>query len=192
MGLRSLISPSPCRTQERRKGTPMNAIVSVTQDWGIGKNNRLLVRNREDMLRFKQLTMGGTVVMGRKTFESFPAGPLKGRRNIVVTRDAHYADAHPGIECATSPMEALLLAKADSADKVWLIGGESLYRELLPYCERCLVTRNQVSVPADAYFPNLDEDSAWELECVEGSSQTPEGIPYDFATYRNLDQRDSY
>lgn len=163
----------------------MNAIVSVTQDWGIGKDAKLIVRNREDMRRFVRLTMGGTVLMGRTTFESFPGGPLKGRRNVVLTSDRTYADAHPGIECAHSIAEALDLVSADEGDSVWLIGGESLYRELLDQCERCYVTRNQTQVPADAFFPDLDANPIWELESVEEGSTTPEGIAFDFATYRN-------
>ena len=90
----------------------MNAIVSVTSDWAIGNAGSLIVRNREDMRRFVRLTTGGTVLMGRVTFESFPNGPLKGRRNVVVTRDVGYATTHPGIECAGSIDEALELAHA--------------------------------------------------------------------------------
>lgn len=161
----------------------MNAIVSVTDDWGIGNKGSLIVRNREDMRRFVQLTMGGTVIMGRTTFESFPAGPLKGRRNIVVTHDKAYEAAHPGITCAPSPEAALALAAGDEPDAVWLIGGESLYRALIGSCARCYVTRNHVCVPADAYFPNLDADPAWALEDIEGSGTTDEGVDYDFATY---------
>ena len=78
----------------------MNAIVSVTSDWAIGNEGGLIVRNRADMRRFVSLTMGGTVLMGRTTFESFPGGPLKGRRNVVVTRDRQYALRHEGVECA--------------------------------------------------------------------------------------------
>lgn len=163
----------------------MNAIVSVTSDWGIGNQGSLIVRNRADMRRFVNLTMGGTVLMGRTTFESFPNGPLKGRRNVVVTRDASYANHHPGIECAHSLDEALALVECDDPDTVWLIGGESLYRALLATCARCYVTRNQTVVPADAFFPNLDEDASWELEQVEEGGMTAEGVPFDFATYRN-------
>lgn len=164
----------------------MNAIVSVTSDWAIGNAGGLIVRNREDMRRFVRLTMGGTVLMGRVTFESFPNGPLKGRRNVVVTRDASYAATHPGIECAGGIDEALALVASDDPEHVWLIGGERLYRSLLGRCARCYVTRNRITVAADAYFPNLDEDDAWELSSVEEGGVTDEGVPFDFATYRNL------
>ena len=163
----------------------MNAIVSVTSDWAIGNAGGLIVRNREDMRRFVRLTMGGTVLMGRVTFESFPNGPLKGRRNVVVTRDGAYAASHEGIECAGSIEEALSLVAGDDPERVWLIGGERLYRSLLDQCRRCYVTRNHTTVAADAYFPNLDEADAWELESVEEGGVTDEGVAFDFATYRN-------
>lgn len=163
----------------------MDAIVSVTSDWAIGNKGHLIVRNREDMRRFVRLTIGGTVLMGRTTFESFPGGPLKDRRNVVLTRDGGYAASHPGIECVHSIEEALELARTCEPGSLWLIGGESLYRALLPYCERCQVTRNHVVMPADAFFPNLDEDPLWVLESVEGSGTTDAGIAYDFAVYKN-------
>ena len=163
----------------------MNAIVSVCDDWAIGNEGGLIVPNRADMCRFVALTMGGTVLMGRKTFESFPGGPLKGRRNVVVTRDGGYAAAHPGIECAGGLQEALALVAADDPERVWLIGGESLYRALLGHCTRAYVTRNRTTVPADAFFPNLDGDGGWELERVEEGGVTPAGVAFDFATYRN-------
>lgn len=163
----------------------MNAIVSVSRNWGIGNKGQLIVRNREDMRRFVQLTMGGTVVMGRTTFESFPAGPLKGRRNVVVTHDAHYAERHPGIEAALSPARALELVADDDPQSVWLIGGESLYRALLDHCEYCYVTRNDTLVEADTFFPNLEESAAWQLERVEGTGTTAAGVSFDFAVYRN-------
>ena len=167
----------------------MNAIVSVTSDWAIGNEGGLIVRNRADMRRFVSLTMGGTVLMGRTTFESFPGGPLKGRRNVVVTRDRQYALRHEGVECAHSLDEALDLVAADDPDTVWLIGGESLYRALLARCDRCFVTRNRVVVAADAFFPDLDADPSWELESVEEGGETSEGVRFDFATYRNVGQR---
>jgi dihydrofolate reductase len=167
----------------------MNAIVSVTSDWAIGNEGGLIVRNRADMRRFVSLTMGGTVLMGRTTFESFPGGPLKGRRNVVVTRDRQYALRHEGVECAHSLDEALDLVAADDPDTVWLIGGESLYRALLAHCDRCFVTRNRVVVAADAFFPDLDADPSWELESVEEGGETSEGVRFDFATYRNVGQR---
>ncbi len=159
----------------------MDAIVSVTSDWAIGKDGRLLVRNKADMQRFVSLTMGSTVLMGRKTFESFPGGPLKGRRNVVVSRQGGYAPQ--GVE-VFSTIDAALEAVAGD-EKVWLIGGESLYRALLDRCERAYVTMNETTCGADAWFPNLDEEPSWAIESVDGEGETKAGIPYRFVTYRH-------
>lgn len=160
----------------------MNAIVSATRDWGIGCNGSLLVRNRADMHRFVQLTTGGIVVMGRKTLESFPGGPLKKRRNIVITHDETYRPE--GAECVASPEEALLAVANESPDSVWLIGGASVYEALLPACARAYVTMNDVTAPADAFFPNLDESPDWILESVEEGGATKAGVGFSFLTYR--------
>ncbi|MBP3894562.1 MAG: dihydrofolate reductase [Atopobiaceae bacterium] len=164
----------------------MNAIVSVTSDWAIGNKGRLVVANRADMRRFKELTMGGTVIMGRATFESFPNGPLAGRRNVVVTHDASYGHDHQGIVCAASPQEALAMVAGDNPDRVWLIGGESLYRALLPECERAYVTKNDTTVEADAFFPNLDADDGWQVEERGDGGVTAAGIPFEYVVYRNV------
>ncbi|MCH4120518.1 MAG: dihydrofolate reductase [Atopobiaceae bacterium] len=165
----------------------MNAIVAVCKDWGIGLNGGLLVHSKADMHRFVELTMGGTVVMGRRTLQSFPGGPLKGRRNVVVTHDP--ASLPEGVVGVTSPEAALEAVAGEDPSRVWLIGGESVYRALLPHCKRAYVTKFDVTLPADAFFPNLDEDPAWELERTEGSGTTAEGVGYEFCVYRNLDVR---
>lgn len=169
----------------------MDAIVSVTREWAIGRDGGLLVRNRADMRRFVQLTRGCTVLMGRKTYESFPKGPLKGRRNVVLTRNEGYEPPNvpselpegTTLEIVHTLDEAWDATRDDS--QVWLIGGESLYRALLPRCERCYVTKNEVSVPdADAFFPNLDKDPCWGVESEDGTDTTDWGIAYSFVTYR--------
>ena len=159
----------------------MNAIVSVTRDWGIGLDGGLAVRNRDDMRRFVDLTMGGTVIMGRRTLESFPGGPLKGRRNIVISSRPDYAPA--GVEVARSPDEALELAASDDPDNVWLIGGASVYEALIDSCERAYVTRNDCEVHVDAWFPNLDERPGWEVESREDGGVTAAGVPFEYVTY---------
>ena len=100
----------------------MNAIVSVTKDWGIGMRGRLLVPNREDMRFFVQKTMGGTVICGRKTFQSFPGGPLKGRHNIVLTADPDFRV--DGVTVVHDIEGALEAARDEDPSKVWVIGGE--------------------------------------------------------------------
>ncbi|WP_130812233.1 dihydrofolate reductase [Olsenella sp. Marseille-P4559] len=159
----------------------MNAIVAVCSDWGIGYGGELLVHSKVDMHRFVELTMGGTVVMGRRTLESFPGGPLKGRRNVVVTHNP--GELPRGVVGVVSPAGALDAVAADDPNKVWLIGGESVYRALLPHCSHVYVTKFDVEKPADAFFPNLDEDPAWHVESTEPGGTTKSCIPFTFVTY---------
>lgn len=172
------------RAKPNDEGETLNAIVAVTDNWGIGNKGQLLVRNKADMHRFVDLTMGGTVLMGRNTFESFPGGALKGRRNVVLTSRA--CCEAPGIECVHSMDEAILTVASDDPDKVWLIGGERVYRELLGSCSRAYVTRNHILREADAFFPNLDELPNWQVEATEPGGVTKTGIEFDFVTYRQI------
>ena len=161
----------------------MDAIVSVTADWGIGRDGSLLVRNRADMKRFKELTMGGNVIMGRKTFESLPGGPLTGRKNIVLTRSRDFAAE--GVEVARSIDEALEMADTHGG-RTWLIGGASLYEQFIDICDEAYVTDHDCVLEADAYFPNLDEDERWTCAEVSEADFTASGIPFHFALYRHL------
>lgn len=157
-----------------------HAIVAVCDDWGIGKSGDMLVRNREDMRSFVRHTKGHTVLMGRKTLESFPdAKPLAGRRNIVVSRDKNYAPE--GVEMARSIDEAIKLA---GNDEVWVIGGGQIYEALLPRCAEAIVTKNHCLREADTFFPNLDEDPSWAVARIEDGGVTKSGIPFEFVTYR--------
>ena len=161
----------------------MNAIVAVCQDWGIGHEGSLLVRNREDMESFVRHTKGGTVIMGRTTLESFPGGrPLRDRRNIVLTRNPDYAPE--GVEPVHSVAEAIEAVANEDPETVYVIGGASVYKQMLPHCERVFVTKNGCLCPADAFFPNLDEDPAWVIEDLSDEGETDEGIPFIFVTYR--------
>lgn len=164
----------------------LNVIVAVCDDWGIGIGGGMLVDNRADMRHFVRHTKGHTVLMGRKTLESFPGGqPLKGRRNVIITRDLGFA--REGVDVAHSIDEALAMVKDDP--EVWLIGGGMIYRKLLPLCTRAEITKNHCVRPADTFFPNLDEDPTWHVASStarddEGNPLvTPEGIPFEFVTY---------
>ena len=141
----------------------MNVIVAVDKNWGIGKDNKLLASIPSDMKFFREETMNKVVVMGRKTLESFPNGlPLKRRTNIVLTKDRNYKvkDA-----ILVHSVEELMeeLKKYDSED-IYVIGGDSIYRQLLPYCDVAHVTKIDYAYEADSYFPNLDEMSDWTVE----------------------------
>ena len=163
----------------------LKAIVAVCDDWGIGRDGDMLVANRADMRHFVRCTMGHAVIMGRKTLESFPGGkPLKNRRNIVLTRDASFARA--GVEVVHSVEEAL--AAVAGEDEAWVIGGAEVYRQFLPRCTEAVVTKNRCTRPADAFFPNLDEDPAWRIAATDGGhvvepGEGDAGMAYDFVTY---------
>ena len=180
-------APLPNVGDARRAPLPnLNVIVAVCDDWGIGIGGGMLVDNRADMRHFVRHTKGHTVLMGRKTLESFPGGqPLKGRRNVVITRDPGFA--REGVDVAHSIDDALAMVADDP--EVWLIGGGMIYRELLPLCTRAEITKDHCVHPADTFFPNLDEDPTWHVASSaarddEGNPLvTPEGIPFEFVTY---------
>lgn len=159
----------------------MNIIVAADKNWAIGFQNKLLVSIPADMKFFRQTTTGNVVVMGRKTLESFPNGqPLKNRVNIVLTSDRSYEvkDA-----VAVHSIEELLaeLKKYNSED-IYVIGGESIYRQLLPYCDLCHVTKIDHEYQADTYFPDLDTDEEWALTGIS-EEQTYFDLEYVFARY---------
>ena len=168
----------------------MNAIVVTDKQWAIGRSGDLLFSLPGDMKHFRTLTTGGTVIMGRKTLESFPGGrPLKNRLNIVLTRDPFFH--REGVEVVHS-VDAALDLVCDQ-DEAWVIGGGQVYQQLLPYCERAVVTKNHCLRAADAYFPNLDQDEAWELvdetePIILGRGEGDEGVSFSFATYQRRQQ----
>ena len=158
----------------------MNAIVVADRNWAIGRNNGLLFSLPGDMKHFRTLTSGGTVIMGRRTLDSFPGGrPLPKRRNIVITRDPDFC--RDGCEIVHRPEEALALA--GDGDDVWLIGGGSIYAALLDRCRRACVTLVDTAAPeADVFFPNLDALPAWAVEHT-GEPITENGLTYRFVDY---------
>ena len=159
----------------------MNLIVAVDKNWAIGFKNQLLVSIPQDMKFFRTTTTGKVVVMGRKTLESFPNGlPLKNRTNIVLTGDKNYKVKDAII---LHSVEAVLeeLKKYDSED-IYVIGGESIYRQLLPYCDKAYVTRIDHAYEADTYFPDLEKHPDWEMTHVS-DEQTYFDLEYVFTIY---------
>ena len=140
----------------------MKAIAAADKNWGIGYKNRLLVSIPSDMKFFRQTTTGKVVVMGRKTLESFPNGmPLKNRTNIVLTSNRNYQVKDAIL--VHSEEELLEELKKYNSEDIYVIGGESVYRQLLPYCDTAHVTKIDRAYEADAWFPDLDADEAWEI-----------------------------
>ena len=171
---------------KRKKGEKVNIIAAVDRNWAIGKNGRLLVTIPRDHKYFREETTGKVVVLGRKTLQTFPQGmPLQGRRNIILSRDPSFRVK--GAEAVHS-LEALkrVLEPYSSRD-VYCIGGESVYRQLLPWCDTAHITRIDQRYEADAYFPDLDRDPEWQMT-ADSEEQTYFDIAYTFCRYERIAQ----
>ena len=154
----------------------MTAIVCVSQNWGIGRDGALLFRISADLKRFKALTVGKTVILGRKTLDTFPGGkPLKDRRNIVLSR--RELDI-PGAEIAHSFDEAA----AFGGDDAIVIGGASVYMALLSRCDRVYVTKVDAAPDADSFFPDLDDNPDWRV-ASESEIFEENGLKFRFVDY---------
>lgn len=167
----------------------MNLIAAVDKNWGIGLKNQLLVRIPEDMKHFRNMTIGKIVVMGRKTLESFPGGqPLNDRTNIVLTKDKNYQVKNAVI---VHDMEELFAElKKYKQENIFVIGGESIYGQLLDQCETAYITKIDYEYQADVWFPNLDELEQWEL-IEESEEQTYFDLEYYFLKYQIAVQKPS-
>lgn len=158
----------------------MNVIVAVDQNWAIGKDGDQLAYIPEDLKRFKALTTGHPVILGRKTMATFPGGrPLKGRENLVLSRDPAFAPE--GARVFRDLEELLALAPEDA----FVVGGASVYNALLPRCTAAYVTKIDREYPADCWFPDLDRDPAWAL-AEESEPMEHEGLVFRYATYRRI------
>lgn len=159
----------------------MQAIVAADKNWGIGEKNRLLVSIPSDMKFFREKTTGKVVVMGRKTLESFPNGrPLKNRTNIVLTKNKDYAVKDAVIVHSEEELKEEL--RKYKEEEIFVIGGESVYRMLLPLCSAVYVTRIEQEFEADTFFPNLDEKKEWKMT-EEGEEQTCFDLEFRFTKY---------
>ncbi len=178
-----IVNDSTDDTEERyQEEKEMNLIVAVDQNWAIGKDNKLLVSIPADMKMFREETSGKVVVLGRKTLETFPNGlPLKNRTNIVITKNPDFDGK--GAIVVHSIEEALEEVKKYPSEDVYCIGGDSVCKQMLPYCDTAHVTRIDFAYEADSYFPNLDEDRRdWEIT-AESEEQTYFDLEYQFVKY---------
>ncbi len=168
------------------KAREISLVVAVDAGWGIGFKGELLAHIKQDMKSFRSLTEGKTVILGSKTLSTFPFGrPLKNRRNIILSRRDDYTVE--GAEVAHSADEAMNML-SDSEDAV-IIGGESVYRLFLPFCDTAYITKFHAEFTADTFFPNLDSSSEWvlasetpPLAAEEGDK--PNNITYSFCVYK--------
>jgi len=156
----------------------MELIVAVYDDWGIGRDGTQPVALSADRKFFRETTKGAMVIAGRRTIGDFPGQkPLPGRVNIALTRTASEI---PGFTVCRSPEEAAELAK--NAERAFVIGGGSVYRQMLPLCDKAYITKVHCTIDSDTYFPNLDEDPAWELSEILQSGEE-DGISYEMCIY---------
>ena len=159
----------------------MDAIVAVYADWGIGAGGTQPVTLRADRKHFRELTDGAAVIVGRKTLADFPGGqPLKNRHNIVLTtQDLEI----PGAEVVHTVEEAAAAAAAH--DRCFVIGGASVYRQMLPFIDRVFVTQIDLAPVSDSFFPDLDADPSWEQTDAD-PWQEEGGVRFRFCTYERL------
>ena len=159
----------------------MELIVAVYDDWGIGRDGTQPVALSADRKFFRATTKGAMVIVGRRTVADFPGQqPLPGRVNVALTRQE--IDI-PGFTVVNSPEAAAELAK--TAEKAFVIGGGSVYAQMLPYCDAAYVTKVHVTPESDTFFPNLDEDAEWELSKILQSGEE-NGIAYEMCVYKRI------
>lgn len=158
----------------------MTIIAAITIEHGLGEKGKMLYAIPEDLKRFKALTMGHPIIMGRKTFESFPNGPLPGRRNMVLTHNPEYS--HPGIETFPS-LEAALAACGD--EEPFIIGGQEIYYEAMPLADRMLITHiHTLGIGADTYFPPIDALEWRIVSQSEWFTDPKTGLDFMYRDYR--------
>ena len=159
----------------------MNLIVAVDKNWAIGNNGKLLVTIPDDQRLFRQETIGKVIVMGRKTLESLPGGqPLAGRTNVVLTENKDYKKK--GTVIMHSLEETLKYLEPYPTEDIYIIGGETIYRQFLPYCDTAHVTWIDYAYDADTFFPNLEQDPMWRMTDVS-DEQTYFNLCYEFRKY---------
>jgi len=156
----------------------ISIIVAVSEDWGIGKNNELLWHISEDLKRFKRLTTGNSIIMGKRTWESLPRKPLPGRKNIVLTDNP--AEKIENAITAYSIDDAI--GKCEKGEEIFIIGGGSIYRQFMPVADRLYITHVHKKAPADIYFPEIDL-KLWKITEKEEFKSEENSIPYTYAIY---------
>ena len=170
----------------------MKLIVAVDREWGIGYRGELLATVKEDLAHFRELTVGKTIVYGSSTLRTFPNGrPLKNRINLILSTNPNFKPE--GAVVLHSVEKLIAYEKAHPEEDIVVVGGASVYKQLIPYCETAYVTRFDASFEKDAYFPNLDENPSWQCISVSethysnGATDTEDRMPYCFTEYRRGD-----
>ena len=164
----------------------LSIIVAVAQNWAIGKDNDLLWHISDDLKRFKALTGGHTVIMGRRTFDSLPKKPLPKRRNIVLTHDTAFRYEVPPTASGTLEVAhsvPALLKMVEGEEETFLIGGATLYRDLLPFVQRMYVTWVYRDFDADVFFPKIDPSAFRQISLTDRMTDPESGLEYAYAEY---------
>ncbi len=161
----------------------MKCIAAVDSNWAIGFKGRLLVSIPNDQKMFRNETSGKVIVLGRKTLETFPQGlPLKNRTNIILSHDENYKVKDATVVHNDEELFALL--KTYDSDDIYIIGGDSVYKRYVKYCDTAIITKIDQAYESDAFFPNLDEDRDWKM-VAESEEMTYFSVEYTFREYHN-------
>ena len=179
--------------KKKKQESQITAIACVDSNYGIGYKNELLISIPEDLKHFSRITSGGTVIMGRKTYESLPKAPLQKRVNFIITRNdpssipAEPDEKTPYLVDMDDVKNWLMKKREEKAEeKIAIIGGEQTYKELLPYCDYILITKVfQKFANVDAYFPNIDFNENWEIVSASDIMEY-NGIKYQYRKFKNL------
>lgn len=163
----------------------MNLIVAVSEDYGIGKDDRLLFNLPSDLKYFKEKTLNKVVVMGRRTFDSLPFKPLKNRVNIVVTADETFYSE--GVIVVHSFEELFKKLEQYDDNDVFLIGGSSIYNKLMERCRLAYITKVHKKVDADTFICNIEKKENWQ-EIQTGELLTENGLDFEFKVFENTNQ----
>lgn len=164
----------------------MNLIVAVDKNWGIGRGGKMLVTIPSDQRFFRDETLGKVVVMGRRTYEALPTGqPLVNRTNIILTKDRNYKAK--GAVLVHSKEELLELLSNYKSEDIYIIGGQTIYEQMIDYCDVAHVTKIDFAYEADTYHPNLDKSEDWEVT-AESEEQTYYNLEYTFVKYERKKQ----
>ncbi len=162
----------------------MKIILSADEHWAIGNKGQLLIRIPNDMKNFRAETMGKVLIYGRKTLETFPGQqPLEGRKNIILSTNSDYEVKNATVVHDIDELKEAI--KEYDTDIVYCIGGASVYEQLLPMCDTCIVTKIDRTFEADRFFTNLDEDPDWVLY-EESEEQAYFDTTYTFRTYKRV------
>ena len=161
----------------------LSIIVAVAKNNVIGKDNQLLWRLSNDLKNFKEITMGHTIIMGRKTFESLPK-VLPGRKHIVLTRDKSFVVPNEMVEVFNSVTE--LLESLNPEMEYFVVGGGEIYKTLMPYCEKLYLTKVKEEFKGDTYFPKIDNSQWKEVSRIVGTVDEKNSIPHSFLVLEKI------